>query len=305
MHVRRTAALIALTGGLFLGTGASAIAQEGQESQDTTRARAGLGGPDQVDRQLEVDREPREALVTLGFLSSYFDSKERIRKRTGLAFSLDYSSMFWGSNESLGAKRASGGMVRLYGSWDLVGRGTDNSGALVFKFEHRHGYTEVTPFGFGFETGYVGLVSAPFSDQGFRWTNLYWRLRLAGGRVVALVGFLDATDFVDVYGFASPWMHNMNLAFSTGSAAIGLPNDAGLGAAVGRAPRFLIVQSAVIDFSHPLGVVAVVLEVLGHGDHLRHRVAEVGLQVVDLRRIGPEAGHQAGPRRRADGGPRA
>lgn len=47
-----------------------------------------------------------------------------------------------------------------------------------------------------------------------------------------LGGFLDATDFVDVYGLASPWMHFMNLAFSTGSAAIDLPNDAALGAAV-------------------------------------------------------------------------
>jgi porin len=202
-----------------------------EESQDTTRARAGLGGPDQVERQLETDREPREALVTLGFMSSYFDFKENLRERTGFSFSLDYSSMFWRANESLGAKKASGGMVRFFGSWELVGRGTENSGALVFKVEHRHGYSSVTPFGFGFETGYVGLVSAPFSDQGLRWTNLYWRQRFAGRRAVFLAGFLDATDFLDVYGLASPWMHNTNLAFSTGSAATGLPNDAGLGIA--------------------------------------------------------------------------
>ena len=218
-------AVLSLTG--------SARAQDTGTAGDTTRTRAGLGSPDQVDRQLETDREPREALVTMDFMAPYFDFKERLRERAGLAFTVDYSSMFWGSNESLGAKRASSGIVRLYGSWDLVGRGTENNGAFIFKVEHRHGYTDVTPFGFGFETGYVGIVSPPFSDQGLRWTNLYWRQRLASGRVVALVGFLDATNFVDIYGLASPWMHNTNLTFSTGSAAIGLPNDAGLGAAVG------------------------------------------------------------------------
>jgi len=48
-----------------------------------------------------------------------------------------------------------------------------------------------------------------------------------------IAGFLDATDYVDAYALASPWMHFMNFAFSTGSATIGTPNDAALGAAFG------------------------------------------------------------------------
>jgi porin len=75
------------------------------------------------------------------------------------------------------------------------------------------------------------MFAAPFSDEEFRVTNLYWRQRLAKKRVVLLAGFLDATDFVDVYAMASPWLHFMNLAFSTGSAAIALPNDGLLGLA--------------------------------------------------------------------------
>jgi len=38
---------------------------------------------------------------------------------------------------------------------------------------------------------------------------------------------------LDVYALASPWLHFMNLAFSTGSATIALPNDAALGIAAG------------------------------------------------------------------------
>jgi len=47
-------------------------------------------------------------------------------------------------------------------------------------------------------------------------------------------GFLDATDFVGIYGLASPWLHFMNLAFSNGSGAIDLPNDTALGVGAGH-----------------------------------------------------------------------
>jgi porin len=74
-------------------------------------------------------------------------------------------------------------MFRFFGSWELIDRSGDHPGALVWKFEHRHGYSDVPPSGFGFEAGYVGLVGPPFSDQGWRTTNLYWRQRFAAGRL--------------------------------------------------------------------------------------------------------------------------
>ena len=67
----------------------------------------------------------------------------------------------------------------------------------------------------------------------FRLTNLYWRQRLANGNVTITAGFLDVTDYVDAYALASPWTGFGNLVFSTGSATIGLPNDATLGIAAG------------------------------------------------------------------------
>ena len=54
-----------------------------------------------------------------------------------------------------------------------------------------------------------------------------------GGRSTLIAGILDVTDYVDAFALASPWLHFMNLAFSTGSAAIGLPNDAAVGVAYG------------------------------------------------------------------------
>lgn len=191
-----------------------------------------LGSPDQVDNQLESDAGPKEPLVNFSFLDGWFAWKSNIKEDSGFGFGLDYSTVFFGADESLGEDQAAAGMVRFFGSWDLVGRESGNAGGLVYKVEHRHSYTTATPKFLGFEMGYAGLFATPWSDEEFRVTNLYWRQRLASQRFVFLAGFLDATDFVDVYGLASPWLHFMNLTFSTGSAAMALPNDGLLGAAV-------------------------------------------------------------------------
>jgi len=190
-----------------------------------------LAGSDQVDRQLADDAGPKDPLLTLGFLSPWKEFKAGLKADHGLGFGIDYSSQVFSTNSELNEGQASSGMLRLFGSWELVGRESGNTGALVFKGEHRHAYSAVAPMALSFDVGYAGITAGPFSDQGLRLTNLYWRQALGQGRFVLLGGFLDATDFVDIYGLASPWLHFSNLAFSTGSSSIGLPNDALLGVA--------------------------------------------------------------------------
>ena len=80
--------------------------------------------------------------------------------------------------------------------------------------------------------GYVGLIEPPFSDQGLRLTNLYWRQRFNGGRFTLLGGFVDPTDYLDVYAMASPWTGFLNFAFSTGTTTMALPKE-GFGLAAG------------------------------------------------------------------------
>ena len=118
-------------------------------------------------------------------------------------FSTGSAAMDLPNDASLGV--AAGGMVRFFGYWDLVNRGGPNKGSLNWKVENRHSYTDVAPSGLGFESGYVGLFEPPFSDQQTRLTNLYWKQYFAEGKWAFVGGFLDATDFVDVYLMASPW----------------------------------------------------------------------------------------------------
>ena len=204
------------------------------QEADTTKSRsAGFGGPDQVENQIQEDEEPKNSFFELRFIQPYFDFKNNLKEKSGFGYGLDYSAAYFSANNSPGDKDAGAGMVRFYASWDLLGRGKKNNGALIFKVEHRHKYTNISLKDYGFNLGYVGMILPPFSNDQFRMTNFYWRQRLWQGRLSIAVGLLDATDYVDVYGLASPWMHFTNFAFSTGSETIYIPNDAALGVGVG------------------------------------------------------------------------
>lgn len=179
-----------------------------------------FGGPDAVPNQLERDQDAWTKL-----------QQELADK--GIKLSVDYSSVGLSASDALdGADdEAASGMLRFYGSWDLVGRGTANTGSLIWKAEQRHNYTDTVPKFLLFGTGTQGLSTPPFSDEGERLTNLYWRQRFNDGRSTVIGGLLDVTDYLDVYALASPWTGFMNFAFSTGTNTIALPGDATLGAA--------------------------------------------------------------------------
>ena len=221
--------------------------------------RPNFGGPDSVERQLETDREEKDSFVERKLFEPLEGWQDDLEKNHGFSVGADYSAVSVYATETLpGADdSASGGMARVYGRWNLTGDGKTTSGGLVYKLEHRHSYGEPAPSDFYLgNVGYAGLTEPPFSDQGTRFTNLYWRQSLNSGKTVLLGGFLDATDFVDVYGLASPWLHFMNLAFSTGSGAIDLPNDAALGAAVGHLfdNNFYAIGSIVDKNSDPTDI---------------------------------------------------
>jgi porin len=71
--------------------------------------------------------------------------------------------------------------------------------------------------------------------------------------VVTYIGFLDVTDFVDVWPLASPWTGFSNLAFSTGAASMALPNDATFGAMLGSwlGDEFYVIGSITDMNSNP------------------------------------------------------
>jgi porin len=154
----------------------------------------GFGSPNAVENQVEYD-----------FGETWDAWKKNLKDNLGLVLSMDYTAVALTANETFDDKEGTGGIARIFGTLDL----------------------------FNIENGYVGLQEPPFNDTDFRTQNLYWRQRMNDGRSVLIAGILDVTDYLDAYAMASPWLHFMNFAFSTGSATIGLPNDAAVGIAFG------------------------------------------------------------------------
>ncbi len=218
---------------LLITASLSVLAQEDGKSVENSASAAPIFffSPSSVPGQIADDKNVDETFLDSTLPESFTEWKQGLQEQNGFSFTLDYSAaVVKASNTINDDDTFSGGVIRLYGQWDLIGRESGNTGSLIFKVENRHGYTDPSANGAKDEIGYVGLMYPTFSDIGLRYTNLYWKQNLNHGNTEIIAGFLDATDWVDVYALASPWSGFSNFAFATGSATIALPDDAALGA---------------------------------------------------------------------------
>lgn len=207
-----------------------------------------LSGPSSTSTTLSRDAQDKDSVLAVDIQQGWAQWKSGLQARTGLELGFDYNALGFTASSSLGARDASGGVFRAFGKWALLGRDGPNTGSLVFKLEHRHAYRDLPLTDYGFELGYVGLVNSVFNDQGWRATNFYWQQTFAGGRGVVSAGWLDVTDYVDVYALASPWTGFSNLAFQTGSGTIGGLPDGALGVvAAGFLTGNLYAAAGIVD----------------------------------------------------------
>ena len=149
-------------------------------------------------------------------LRSYAVFKERLRDECSLSYGMDYNLLYQHADESLGEQIAAGGVLRLFGTWTLFDQASAHPGSMEFKVEDRHRLgTEVAPASLAGQISYAGLTAVPFSDAGTILTNLYWHQSFLDNRLAYIVGIVDVTDYVGVYGLVNPWTDFINLAFST------------------------------------------------------------------------------------------
>jgi porin len=197
---------------------------------------AQFGGPSSVGGQLAEDNNvsvPQFRCQRLQrHFGAWFEFKERVDQSCNIQFNIDESMFYQVATDSLGETDAASGLVRVYGQWTLLGRGTNNPGQLVFKGENRHRMgTAITPFDLGFAAGSILPTGTFFSEFNYGVTNLFWKQYLCDRDFVFAIGKIDVTDFIDVYALLNPLMHFINLGFST-NPTIAVPNQ-GLGIAAG------------------------------------------------------------------------
>lgn len=193
-----------------------------------------LTGPDAVTNILHSNAQKKGALLDIDWLKDYDDWREELKNDIGLDFSLELNMIGLEATSSPGEDFSASQSLRFITKWDIVDRNGPNTGSLVVKLEHRYSYTDVPPTEFGFEIGYAGLLNGVFNDQGWRLTHGHWRQKFADGHGVFNIGFLDITDYADVFLLANPWSGGFsNVAFETSSNAFGDFPDGALGAMAG------------------------------------------------------------------------
>lgn len=204
-----------------------------QSDQDSIKVQS-IAGPTSVEYQLENDARSNSKSSFWYALDSLDQKKKRFTDKTGFSIGVDYNSQIMGATETIGDDVGASGVFRVFGKWNLAGRNTPHEGGLIYKIEHRHKYTDLPLREWGLAgVGYAGFLQSVYNDQNWRVTNLYWRQTFGTNKVVMYAGFLDVTDWTDVFALASPWSGFNNLAFATSSGTMGgLYPDGSLGVMV-------------------------------------------------------------------------
>jgi porin len=187
--------------------------------------------------QLEEDDRVKDPIIRFAGidrgLQGWFDMKRRLNEESGIKFGFDYNSLYQSASDSLtGNDSAWSGVFRLRGVWDLVNKGEDHTGSLVFGVETRHNISyRISPASLAGEIGYIGLTGTLFSEVDGILGNLYYQQQLGkDNRAGMIIGRFDPNDFMDVLGYANPWTTFSNLAVLL-NTSIALPDWSwGLGA---------------------------------------------------------------------------
>ena len=198
-------------------------------------AGGGIGGPASVPAQLRGEQATGPSYRFPGFdrlLEPWFHIKDRLADEHRFIVGGDYNALYQGASETLtGNDDAASGVFRLYGDWTLFGEQDVSSGSLIFKGENRSRLgTDIPPSQLGFDAGYLGIPGVLFNDNGWFLSNLYWEQALFG-KVGVVVGRLEPDSFIDVSGYANPWIGFQNLAINV-NPTIPFP-DVGFGMAAG------------------------------------------------------------------------
>jgi porin len=187
--------------------------------------RVPFGSPNSVPAQLEDDDLVKRPLLRFlqKELQVWYDWKRKINDQYGLQFSVDYNILYQGANESLtGERNAASGVFRILGKWNLVGRGTENTGSLVFNVNHRHRIgTDIAPAGLGSNVGYQGVTGSLFTNVGLVLVALNWQQVFNNGQTGLVVGRYFPKDYVDALGYSSPWKGFSNKAIRLNSSMVG------------------------------------------------------------------------------------
>ncbi len=177
--------------------------------------------PNSVESTMIENNRPDTSFFRLESVDNFFvpynEWKASIAKKYHLKFGGDYQVEYLHANPSTTDKDAFSGVFRLYGTYTVLNADSANSGSLIYKVENRHVFGDYHAAQmYGFASGYYGISGTLFgeySGSGWGVTNFFWKQYLNDGNSNFVVGIIDPTDYLGIYGMSNPMSSFMNLAF--------------------------------------------------------------------------------------------
>lgn len=199
------------------------VAKSEQEAQIKHRSgyakKSQLEGRTTVESELEEEDRINDPLLAFQSLDDlfkpWFDFKQSVNEQNSFRFGIYYNALYQTANKTLAGREDTGalGIIRFNGAWDIVGRGSKDTGTIYFNIDNRHKLgTDIAPAGLASEIGYAGVTGTLFSDVGNVLVDLNYQQRINDGHGGFIFGRFDPNDYVFVSGYANPWTAFQNLA---------------------------------------------------------------------------------------------
>ena len=170
----------------------------------------GPRNPAGIPGQLEEANQEKEARLPFPGLDSVFqpwyDGKARLQEKIGLNFSIAYSPLYQYATTSItGKDQASGGIFETIGTWDLLGRDSDQPGRLGFRVEGRHQlWNSITPQTLFTQVGAGVPTGLAYGEFDISLAELWWEQEFIKDRLSIRFGKMLPFGYFDFFPYKNP-----------------------------------------------------------------------------------------------------
>jgi porin len=177
------------------------------------------------------------------------DPLDDLYNKTGLRIGVANTMLFLQPMGGQSSRYGAAGDLDLMGSWTLIGRGTEDTGRLVFTGEYRYEIGAQPPSRVGGQAGTLVAPTGTFNDRGWVIRDAYWIQRLLHGKIRILFGRADISDYMGAH-----WLQNVNNSFInrnfSANAAIPFPGHGPmLGISIRPTDEFYLTAGAINAYS--------------------------------------------------------
>jgi len=190
-----------------------------------------------------------ESLGIRSPLRYLIDPLDELYEKTGLRIGVANTMLFLQPMGGQSSRYGAAGDLDLMSSWTLIGRGTEDTGRLVFTGEYRYQMGDQPPSLVGGQAGTLVAPTGTFNDRGWVIRDAYWIQRLLGGKIRILFGRADISDYMGAH-----WLQNVNNSFInrnfSANPAIPFPGHGPmLGISIRPTDQFYLTAGAINAYS--------------------------------------------------------